>query len=183
MRFRHVARLAAIVASPLALVGVVVMPALDAGASTGGTIHIWSAQQGGNEDATTEPILVTGAIGDYGTTTSQDKNGTVDENGAFQKFDLKQGTFVANATALNKKFGHLKPTFNNTNCSGSFTLSGPVPISAGTGAYAGITGTVRITIADAFIAPRNSNGKCSQDQNAEPVSEYTTISGLGRVSF
>ena len=174
----HLSAFAALTVAVLGVAGA----SSEAGAATGGTIHIWSASQS-TADSVTEPLLVSGAIGDYGTTTSQDKNGTVDENGSYEKFTLTQGTFVADGTSLNKKFEHLKPTFDKTNCSGNFSVSGPIPVSQGTGAYAGIKGTLRITIVDAFIEPKTSNGKCSQDQNATPVSEYSTVTGSGRVSF
>ncbi len=63
----HVARCAAIVATPLVLVGTGATSALAAG-TTSGTVSVWSVQK---IDGASAPILFTGAIGDYGTATSQ----------------------------------------------------------------------------------------------------------------
>jgi hypothetical protein len=130
--------------------------------------------------ATTDKILITGAIGDYGTAISQDANGKVDPNGSFEKIKLKQGGFIVNATGLNKKIGSTKPTVNNSTCSFALSGSGPVTIGNGTGAYAGIAGKVTMTFTFAAIAPKTAKG-CSFKQN--PASSYQSLSGTGSVSF
>jgi hypothetical protein len=53
--------------------------------------------------------VVVGAIGDYGTAVSQDKNGKPDLNGVFEKFTLKQGGFTVDATVLDEALGKVKP--------------------------------------------------------------------------
>ena len=125
-------------------------------------------------------IVVTGAIADYGTTVSQDANGKVDPNGSFEKVTLKQGGFVVDGTALNKKLEHSKPTINKTNCSLSFTGGAPTTIGAGTGAYAGIGGKVAITVTYAEIASKTAKG-CKFNGNG--VAGYQSITGSGSVSF
>src|ERR1700744_2631379 len=79
------------VAKLLAAVGVTAC-VLGAGSATvaaatpqGGKIRVFVT----NTSATKGKIVITGAIGDYGTTVSQDANGKVDANGAFEKVTLK----------------------------------------------------------------------------------------------
>src|SRR5437763_8089541 len=94
-------------------------------------------------------ILITGAIGDYGTATSIDKNGKIDQNGNYVKIALKKGTFEINSTALNAKLNKAPGVFNKTTCSFSFTGSGGVTLFNGTGLYKGISGSAQITLSSA----------------------------------
>jgi hypothetical protein len=135
-----------------------------------------------NTSATKGKILITGAIGDYGTTLSEDANGKVDPNGAFEKVKLKHGGFIVDATALNKKLNHSKPVFNKSNCSVVFSGTGPVTLGNGTGAYTGIAGTIRITVTFAGILPRTAKG-CDTSPNAPTHGSYNSITGTGTVSF
>ena len=150
--------------------------AVAAATPQGGKIRIFVT----NTSNTTGKILVTGAIGDYGTTVSQNASGKVDANGDFEKVTLKQGGFIVNATGLNKKLNSVKPTINRSNCSFSLSGTGPTTIGDGTGAYAGISGNIAITVAFAEIAKKTAKG-CSP--NARPLASYQSISGSGSVSF
>jgi hypothetical protein len=131
--------------------------------------------------ATNGKILITGAIGDYGTTVSEDANGKPNPNGNFEKVTLKQGGFLVDGTALNKKLNHVKPTINTTNCSFVFSGTAPTTISDGTGAYAGITGKVAITLTFAAITPKTAKG-CNFKSN-KVNGGYQSITGTGTVSF
>jgi hypothetical protein len=158
------------------------MLGLTTGASAGqpgGTIQIWSAQNG----TATSPIVFTGAIGDYGTATSEDKDGKVDQNGNYEKISLQQGKFTVNAVGLDKILSKAKPQTSKTNCGAVFTGSGPVTLSGGTGAYAGIKGTITARLTFVTISPTLANGKCDMSQNANPAAAYGTITGSGNVSF
>ncbi len=127
-------------------------------------------------------IVVTGVIGDYGTLVSEDANGKVDPNGNFEKVTLKHGGFLVDGTALNKKLNSTKPTINTTDCAFSFIGTGPTTIEDGTGAYAGITGHVAITVTFAGIAPKTAKG-CNLADNAPTYGAYSSITGVGSVSF
>jgi hypothetical protein len=85
-------------------------------------------------------------------------------------------------TALNKKLNSAKPTINKTNCSVEFTGTGPTTVGDGTGAYAGITGKVAITVTFAGIAPKTAKG-CNLADNAPTYGGYQSITGTGSVSF
>jgi hypothetical protein len=151
--------------------------ALAAATPQGGKIRVFLTAT----SATKSTIVITGAIGDYGTATSEDANGKVDPNGNFEKVTLKQGGFLVDGTALNKKLSHSKPTLNKANCSFVFGGTGPTTISDGTGAYAGITGKVAITLTFAGIAPKTAKG-CNFGSN-KVSGGYQSITGTGSVSF
>ena len=152
--------------------------ALAASTPKGGKIRVFVT----NTSPTKAKILVTGAIGDYGTTISQDANGKVDPNGAFQKVTLKHGGFIVDATALNKKLNSVQPTVNRSNCSFVLNGTGPTTVERGTGAYKGITGHVAVTITFGGIAPKTAKG-CNFSNNAPTFGQYQSITGVGSVSF
>jgi hypothetical protein len=173
----RVGKLAAVVGVTACALGVGSV-ALAASTPQGGKIRVFVT----NTSATKGKILITGAIGDYGTTISEDANGKTDPNGNFEKVTLKQGGFLVNATGLNNKLNHAKPTINRANCSIVFSGTGPATIGNGTGAYAGITGNVAITITFGGIAPKTAKG-CNFGQNAKIGGAYQSITGSGSVSY
>jgi hypothetical protein len=152
------------------------------GANRSGSVRVWVTQDMTN-DTPTDPILFTGAIGDYGTSTSQDKNGKADSNGNYEAVTLQQGTFMIDATKLDAKANKTKPVMNASTCSFSLTASGPASIIAGsgTGAYKGLTGKLVITINFAGYGPVKS-GKC-ESQTGEPTSSYSAITGAGIITY
>jgi hypothetical protein len=173
-----------------AVLGVAVLGALLLGttAAFGATAH--SAPAGGAikvfatpGNGATGKIVVTGAIGDFGTTTNVTKSGKPSSNGSYVKIKLKKGGFLVNAVALNKKINSTKPSINSTTCSFSVSVSAPVTLSQGTGQYAGISGKVKITVSFAFLAPRTASGQCNMNNNAKPLAHYQSIQGTGHVSF
>ncbi len=151
--------------------------ALAASPSKGGKIRVFVT----NTSSTKGRITITGAIGDYGTTVSENANGKVNPNGSFEKVKLRHGGFIVNATALDKKLNHGRPTVNRTNCSLSFSATGPVTVGNGTGAYAGISGKLMITVTFAGVAPKTAKG-CNFNSNKVGGS-YQSIMGSGKVSF
>ena len=58
----------------------------------------------------------------------------------------------------------------------------PTKVEDGTGAYAGITGKVAITVTFAGIAPKTAKG-CNLANNAPTFGQYQSITGTGSVSF
>jgi hypothetical protein len=132
-------------------------------------------------------ILVTGAIGDYGTATSIDRNGKVDENGDYVRIAMKQGTFEIDSTALNAKLRKAPGVFNKATCSFSFTGAGGVTLFNGTDLYKGISGSAEITLSFGGIGPRlmtgAHKGECNPSHNAKPLSQYGAIIGTGTVKF
>jgi hypothetical protein len=153
-------------------------------AITGGAIDIYGTPNNG----AAFKIVIVGAIGDYGTATSIDKNGKVDTNGDYVKIKLRMGTFEVNSVALNKKTDSAPPTIENkATCSFGFGGSGPVTLFNGTGAYAGISGTLDITETFAGVGPLYKTGakkgQCNTSNNAQPAASWSAITGHGTVRF
>ncbi len=161
-----------------------VSAASGAGMPAGGPVSIFVTP---SPDGIHGPIVITGAIGDHGQTTSIDKNGKPDANGNFVRITLKKGTFEVNATALNAKTDHAQPTVNKTTCTFEFTGTGPVTLFNGTGLYEGISGTLRITVTFAGVGPvygtGTHKGQCNFSNNAPLVAQYASIMGKGAVKF
>ena len=78
-----------------------------------------------------QPILIAGAIGDYGIATSETKAGKVDQNGNYVHITLKKGTFLVDATKLNGNQNGKLVVQNKTSCSFAFKVTGPITISTG----------------------------------------------------
>jgi hypothetical protein len=173
-----------------AVLGVAVLGALLLGATAafgatahsspaGGAIKVFATPGNG----VTGKIVITGAIGDFGTTTNVTKSGKPNANGGYVKIKLQKGGFMVNSVALNKKLNSVKPSTNTTTCSFSASGTAPVTLSQGTGQYAGISGKVKITVSFAFLAPRTASGQCNMKNNAKPLAQYQSIQGTGHVSF
>ncbi len=157
--------------------------AAGATAPAGGAIRVFVTP--GNGAGGT--IVITGAIGDFGTTLSVDKNGKVNANGNYGKITLKKGTFVVNLTTLNAAGNNAQPTINATTCSGYLTVSEPITLFGGTGLYKGIAGTVKITETYAIVLPRFTSGakkgQCNESNSAQPIAQYSAVIGSGTVRF
>jgi hypothetical protein len=172
-RTLELAAVLVVVASLLA----VVSGAFAAG-GTGGSVRMFGTPKGAGG-----AFMFTGAIGDYGSTQRETASGSPNANGDFVRFTLKHGTFVADATGFFNALNHAKFSFDNATCSGTFGATGPATLSQGTGQYAGISGTLRVSGTFAQIGPRLKNGKCNMSQNAKPVAQFNTVTGTGHVSF
>src|ERR1035441_5371873 len=75
-------------------------------APANGQVSVWVTPIGNGAKST---IVITGAIGDYGTALSIDQNGKTDSNGNFVKITLKNGTFEVDSTTLNQTTHNLQP--------------------------------------------------------------------------
>ncbi len=166
--------------------GAIATPTL-AGASTpsGGKVSLWA---NANLTGATSKIVVVGAIADSGIGTSVDKNGKVDANGSYERIVLKKGSFEADSTVLDQNASSQLPTLNDVStCSFAFSTSGPITLSNGKGAYAGISGTLNVTEQFVGIGPRYKTGKnkgaCNQSDNSRPVAGAGAVSGTGTIAF
>ena len=101
-------------------------------------------------------ILITGAIGDNGTTVEVNAAGKPSSKGNYELLKLTKGTLLVNATAFNNAVGSIPtvtPDFDAATCSGSGTTTAPVTFVSGTKAYKGVSGTVNLTATLAFYGP------------------------------
>jgi hypothetical protein len=150
------------------------------GQSKGGTVNVFvlpsiTSNGGGGK------IVLTGAIGDYGTT----KN--VKHANNIGKVTLKKGTFEVDLKAINTAGNNAQPTnFNSTTCSASVSVP-PTTVTivsgSGTGAYSGITGSFSLSEQFAFIGPRNKDGSCNMSNSAQPVGGVAIVTGSGTVAY
>jgi hypothetical protein len=152
--------------------------------SAGGPVRIFATAGNG----ITGRIVIAGAIGDYGKTFTMDKNGKGDANGNYVRITLKKGTFLVDSTALNKKTDNAPPSvFDKATCSYGFSGTGPVTLSDGTGAYAGISGSISITVNFGAVGPLLKSGPkkgtCNLSDNAQPIATGGYILGKGTVKF
>jgi hypothetical protein len=185
MRFSRIRVITAvIVAGTLALGGAVVARAASPAASAKtGKVYVWVSGSHARQ-----PIVITGAIGDYGVAISETKSGRVTSNGAYVDIKLQNGSFHVNAKAFNKRTNALQPTVNTHTCSAWAHFSGPVTVYGGSGAYAGIGGTVRIASSFAAIFPRYAHGarkgQCKLGNSVQPLRAFSgNITGVGTLTL
>ena len=151
--------------------------------ATGGKIYIYVT----GVKSAHQPILIAGAIGDYGIATSETKSGKADPNGNYVHIALKKGTFFVDATKLNGSHNGKTVVQNKASCSFAFKITGPITISDGTGAYQGISGKANMTIVFGGVGPFYTSGakkgQCNTSQNATPSGLYQSITGTGTVKY
>ena len=87
---------------------------------------------------------------------------------------LHKGTFEIDTTALNEKTNGVSPSvLNKATCSFAFTVTGPVTIFNGGGAYKGIHGVLTVTENFGAVEPLYTSGKnkgqCNLGSSAKPL--------------
>jgi hypothetical protein len=152
-------------ASALVVTGAAV--ALAGGATRGGTVHVYGVNNGGE----TDNLIITGAFAAGGVSRMV--------GASTQQVTTSTGTFKVNTSKLDNAPG--TGGVNQDSCSGAFMVSEPVTLFDGTGAYEGITGTIKINETFAAILPKTPSGKCRNDAN--PTSDVAFFQGQGTVSF
>jgi hypothetical protein len=153
------------------------------GTRAGGTVRFYITTTG----ETRSKVLVTGAIGDYGTAVSITKTGKPAPEGNFEKVTLKRGSFEINATNFEKKFQGARPKLNTTTCTVDLSGQGTGSIVRGTGDYQGLTGKLKIRFVLGGLAPRFTSGPkkgtCDLRPNGPALDIYEAILGSGTVRF
>jgi hypothetical protein len=168
-------------AAALVAAGMVVWGAA-AAAPAGGPIALFATI---GKDSS-QKVVIAGAIGDWGKVVPVDKNGKPTQNGNFVKVTLEKGTFELDATALNKKMASPRPQVaSDRTCSVWVSGSSPVKLFNGTGLYAGISGTVNVTMTFTGIGGRFQSGakKGQCEQNQDPLAMLGSVAGRGTVHF
>jgi hypothetical protein len=142
-------------------------------------IMIYSA----NTDGAYFQAIVSGVLGDYGSTVSIDPHGSVDPSHTSEmELRLTQGSFALSATALNDAFVSVdshEPIYTTT-CSDliSVTATTPIVAGSGTGAYRGIRGSFSVTLTLNEVEAR----PCQPSPDAFRA-QLITMAGSGTVSF
>ena len=145
---------------------------------TGGGVALYLTA----ESATKSAVVATGAIGDYGTSVSVDRDGHPDPQGDYARVTLKHGAFTIDGRAFNKSLSRARPSINPRTCSFVVKGQGRAPVSGGTGTYAGISGALTLRSTFAAIVPRGSTGSCRFASNSN-LSQYLSVTASGPVSF
>ena len=97
---------------------------------------------------------------------------------------MKHGTIFINLTKYATANRNANPTmYNKSDCSAVIDVAAPAAIVSGTGAYAGITGSVILTGKFALILPKTKKGTCNASNNANPLDQYGVVTGSGTVKF
>ena len=162
----------------LALSGIAASAACSsAGAATrhAGTINV---DEVGTISVPNHSIVITGAFADSGTYAPPSSGGTIE-------LDLSKGTIKVDdskgAAKESQLFAHLPKYLNASTCGLDLSYSAPATLTSGTGAYAGITGTITISAHDAGVFPKTQTGACNT--NANPVGYIDIGIGSGSISF
>jgi hypothetical protein len=145
----------------------------------GGTVHLVDYEI--NSDGPASSVILTGAIGDFGTGETVKPDGSPDSEHTGQlKFTLKRGSFRVDIAALDARLVTAYQSFpaDPRTCSGSVTVHAAAPVVAGvgTGAYQGLHGTFELAaMVDEVDAP-----PC--DGTGAFIAQTIIISGSGAVA-
>ena len=161
-----------------------VVSAAPAAAPTGGTVALFATVGNGPSGK----IVLAGAIGDWGTVVTIDKNGRPNENGNYVKVSLRKGGFEIDSTALNKATANPRPQVaSDRTCSVSTSGSAPVTLFNGTGLYKGISGTLNVTLSFTGVGRRYQSGpktgQCFHSDNQPPLAMLGSVEGRGTIHF
>jgi hypothetical protein len=165
--------------------GVLVGSTAGAATPVSGPTQLWASL--GASNGTGFKVVFTGAIGDHGTSVGATANGkpTKKNNPGYRLFILKKGTIFFNTQKIDAAENNNSApptTVNATTCSATFVNTEPATAISGTKAYAGITGTIDVTISYAFTLPLDK-GKCNMNSNANPSAVFGLVTGTGTVSY
>lgn len=133
-------------------------------------------------DGPTSRVILTGAIGDYGTAVSVHPDGSTDpdHNGQLE-LRLSKGTFRLDISGLGSRLAQQFQSFpaNRVSCSGEVTAHQNAPIVGGdgTGAYTNLTGSFQLVVR---INEVDKAGNCGP--SSPFLAQAVVISGDGTVS-
>jgi hypothetical protein len=171
--------------APVALAAMALYPASASAATTTTTMMhsgtIVALVNPAEAPGGTGTIFVIGVIADYGTTVNVTAAGKPSEN--YAKINLTKGGFEVDLTTLNKITNAETPAFSAATCMFWGSGSGPITLSNGTGAYAGLTGTLTVHETYVGVAPRLASGRCNMAQNATPTHMTMQVTATGHVSY
>ena len=143
-----------------------------------------------DNDGPTSTVILTGAIGDFGTATSVSSNGEVNtEHNDMLELDLSHGTFRVDIADLDQHivdaFQNYRP--NSATCSGNVDTTGTAPIvsDSGTGSYSGIEGSFDLSVAISEVGATSQCNSTAQDQLATVpfLAQAIIVTGSGTITM
>jgi len=150
--------------------------------SRGGHVFFTAYQ---NDDLPGATVVLSGAIGDFGSAVSVLRNGAVDPEHRSQfNLALTQGSFRIVIGPLHAKLENAlsHAPYNRRTCSGHVSVTGAAPVVAGsgTGAYKGIGGTFMLTFSGNEV---DAKPGCQPFSGSPLLAQTVVIAGSGTVSF
>lgn len=133
--------------------------------------------------------VITGAIGDNGTSGAVTKAGQPDAYGHYVLLSLTHGTILLDKARLDSNVARALKSlrFNSKTCSTTITASATLRVVRGTGRYKGISGELHVTVNTGFVLPRYTrgahSGQCNKSSTSQPTASLQTVDGTGRVTF
>ena len=143
-----------------------------------------------DNDGPTSTVILTGAIGDFGTATSVSSNGEVNtEHNDALELNLSHGTFRLDIADLDQ---HIVDAFRDyrpdpATCSGNVDTTGVAPIVAdsGAGSYSGIEGSFDLSVAISEVGATSQCNSTAQDQLATVPfdAQAIIVTGSGTITM
>jgi len=124
-----------------------------------------------------------------GTEQTVNSSGRPDGKGNYFKLSLRKGSLTLNGTQFNaalsaEENGNPPADYSVTTCTGSFTVGpAPAPVVSGTGAYAGISGSVNLSAQLAILLGKTKAGACNTGANATSLGFWGVVTGQGTISY
>jgi hypothetical protein len=165
-----VAGVLAAVATAVPLVASDISAASTATKPAAGAIHVYIVSTS-LSPTTPNNVLITGAFSDHGTS----QKGTMHLTKGTVTVDTSKVKAIVNPSS----FG----TMYAASCSFTGVATAPATVVRGTGAYAGIHGTLTVTETIAAQGSLLKNGKCNESNNAPALAQDLIATASGTVSF
>ena len=153
-------------ATVLALGAVASFPATASASAASGTEHIQITTTNNDPGAVLARGVFTASGIDYPKTHSADL------------FVFPTGAFTVHHPGGSATFA-----LNPTTCLLKFTFTGSYKLNGGVGAFQGMTGSGTYKGVETGVLPRNPNGTCDEQKNAQPFSTVSRVTASGPVSF
>jgi len=137
------------------------------------------------DDKGTSTVILTGAIGDYGTATKVVASGGNNTTGSDQlQLDLQHGKFRLDISAVDRRLADAfaRNPINAATCSGHAEVSGSAPIIAksGSGVYQQIAGTFDLTVTVDEVV---SGAPPACDATSPIAAQSVVTTGVGTVQL
>ena len=158
-------------AAACAAVALLLAPGSAAAAPRGGVIDYYESSVANGSGT----VVVSGAIDDYGV----DHAGALG-GGSVNQIVLKRGSFAVAIAALGRAVVF---SVDRRSCVYRESGHGTVRVLDGTGAYAGIRGSLAITVSGRGVLPRLAGGGCNRTRSGVPLVAVSSAQGSGTVSF
>jgi len=148
-------------------------------ASVSRSISVWVTP---SDSQRPSRVLVTGSLVDFGEALRANSDGRRDPRGSFTLLALHKGSILVGGPELSPSAPTSTAARSGT-CAVSTTADDRIPVLRGTRNYAGITGTMTVSVSSVLILPLQPGGKCVTGSGAHPLASWSTITASGTVTI